>query len=135
MAWTTPRFTLRILLTALVTGSIGAIVVTDARMASAADQTENTEGATEAPAAEQPKWLVDEYGKEYRVEKFPKGVQGRDWIWLSEDDRIQVRYGIQYDIVGHDEDSFSIKLYKRPADASPPPPTPEEIEQVEWCVR
>ncbi|MCP3958667.1 MAG: VCBS repeat-containing protein [bacterium] len=125
MAWTTPRFTLLIVLAALVAGMI---VSSDARMAFADDQTETTAAETPSGVKAEIEWLVDEDGKKYYVHELDKGVQGRDWIWLSENDRVQVRFGIQYDVVDHDEDSFSVKIYERPEDASPPPPSAEEIE-------
>ena len=68
--------------------------------------------AEEATASEEAEWLTDEQGFRYRVQELEKGVEGRDWIWVGEN-RVQVRYGIQYDIVSHDDDSFSIKIYER----------------------
>lgn len=68
--------------------------------------------AAKASEGEKVEWLTDDQGNKYRVQKLEKGVEGRDWIWVGEN-RVQVRYGIQYDIVSHDADSFSIKLYER----------------------
>ena len=72
-----------------------------------------------APAAVPPdgKWLVDEEGREYFVTQVPK-YEG-NYFWLEPEKRVQMRYGIIYDVVAHDASSFSVKVYK--VDAGPAP--------------
>ncbi len=86
-------------------------------------------GRVSAAAMEAPEtpveWLTDEQGVKYRLQKLEKGTEGRDWIWVGEN-RVQVRYGIQYDIVSHDESSFSIKVYER---VNAPMKSPEQLQQ------
>jgi hypothetical protein len=90
------------------------------------------------PAPPDGKWLVDEQGHRYFVDKIPK--EEGAYIWLNEEKtRVQVRYGGSYDIVGHDDTSFHIKVYavepvERPS-AGPGKPTPEELEKVAESYR
>ena len=132
MAWTTPRLALRILIIALVAVMAVSIVSADARMASADDASETAEQSTEPSpaAASEPEieWITDEDGKRYYIYEVPKGVEGRDWMWLSEGDRVQLRYGLQYDVVDHDDLAFRVKIFERPNTAKAMP-TAEELEQ------
>lgn len=97
-----------------------------------------------APAAEQPvqktsvprlkppeppdgKWLTDEQGRQYFVDEIAK-KEGA-YVWLnSEKTRVQVAYGALYDVVGEDEDSFRVKIYRVEAG---PPPAAEQVESPE----
>ena len=81
--------------------------------------------SAQAASADDVEWLTDDQGLKYRLQKLDKGTEGRDWIWVGEN-RVQVRYGIQYDIVSHDEESFSIKLYERTN--IPKMKSPEELQ-------
>ncbi len=77
------------------------------------------------------KWLVDEQGRQYFVDKIPKQEGG--YIWLNpEKTRIQVRYGGVYDVVGQDEDSFQIKIYRVDTATRPGPVeiTPAKLAEV-----
>ncbi len=68
------------------------------------------------------KWLIDEEGRQYFVLEVPK-YEG-NYLWLEPDKKVQLRYGAIYDVVSHDADSFSVKIYKVP----PPPPAPARPE-------
>lgn len=67
-------------------------------------------------------WLVDEEGRQYFVLEIPK-YEG-NYFWLETDKRVQLRYGAIHDVVSHDSDSFSVKIYK----VAPPPPAPARPE-------
>ena len=122
------------LLVALVTMSwVGSLVWADARMASSEASASGSEA--QAPADSETEstpepdydWLTDDNGKTYRLEEMQKGVEGRDWRWIEEDQRIQLRFGVQVDVASHDEESFTLKIYKRAKPA--PPPSAEELQQ------
>ncbi len=74
-------------------------------------------GADGAPASKDPsdgseddtEWLVDELGR-YRVVQITKGIEGRNYMWIDED-RVQLRRGLRYQVVKQDEDYFWIKSY------------------------
>lgn len=90
-----------------------------AETASAED--ENPEPRVAPPDGE---WLLDEEGLRYFIETFPKGVEGRDWMWIGED-KIRLWGGLPLDVVAHDEETFSVKIYEIPdAQAPAPPPAP-----------
>lgn len=83
------------------------------------------------------KWLVDDQGREYFVSEVEKEKEGQ-YLWLN-DEKTQVRlwYGAQYDVVGHDEDSFQVKIY-RVAAAEPPKskePTADELAKIAASYR
>jgi len=84
------------------------------------------------------KWLVDEQGHRYFVDKIPK--EEGAYIWLNEEKtQVQVRYGGSYDVVGQDDTSFLIKVYavepmERPS-AGPADPTAEELEKIAASYR
>lgn len=92
-----------------------------ARTASSAAQEPKTAGED----AVEVEWLTDEDGKRYRIEELEKGIEDRDWAWVGEN-RIRIRYGMNYEVVSHDEESFRIKVYER---TRPPQLTPEERQQ------
>ena len=70
------------------------------------------EAASEASEeAEEIEWLVDDQGREYHVFEVEKGVEGRDWMWIDEN-RVQLRYGLQFDVVEHDDFVFFLKRIK-----------------------
>jgi hypothetical protein len=67
--------------------------------------------AAPAPAPPDGKWLVDEQGRSYFVDKVPKEEGG--YVWLDEaKTRVQIRYGAIYDVVGQDDQSFHVKIYR-----------------------
>ena len=127
MAWKTRRITLFGLVAASALGLTATIAPADARMASE----DQAEAAGEPSAEESPEidWQVDEDGTRYYLYELDKGVQGIDWFWLSDGDRVQIKYGLQFDVVSHDRDSFTVKIYERPESTTPPPPSAAEIEQ------
>ena len=118
----------------------GAAASTAAEKAGNVEQGATGEAA-EAPAEYMPqppdgKWLVDEQGRQYFVDMIPKQEGG--YVWLdAEKTRVQVRYGAVYDVVGQDDSSFRVKIYK--VDTSVRPPTPpvskEELEKVAATYR
>lgn len=63
-------------------------------------------GVLEPPDGE---WLVDEEGREYFVQEIPK-LEGQ-YRWID-DDTIRTRYGLVYKLVGHDDDTFYVKIFK-----------------------
>lgn len=78
------------------------------------------------------KWLVDEQGRQYYLEEIPKA---EGWYrWLDEEKtRVQVQYGLTFDVASYDEDSFQVKIYKVDNTAAPPAPagpTEQELEAV-----
>jgi hypothetical protein len=74
-------------------------------------KTDKPTSAAPLPAPPDGKWLVDEQGRQYFVDKIPKQEGG--YIWLNpEKTQVQVRYGGVYDVVGQDENSFQIKIYR-----------------------
>ncbi len=97
-----------------------AIVASSESTPSEATQSESTPSEatpSEAPSADEAgeaevEWFTDEFGARYYVTEYAKGIEGRQWMWVGEN-RIQVQYGVQFDVVDHDEDSFSIKIYER----------------------
>ncbi|MEM7354379.1 MAG: VCBS repeat-containing protein, partial [Acidobacteriota bacterium] len=120
----------RILATAWVVAMTPLFMV-DATMAFSGEEMTGSEGqnASSESSADAPEheWLTDDNGKKYRLEELEKGVEGRDWRWAEEDQKIKIRYGIVLDIVSHDDDKFIYKVYHRP---KPKVMTPEERQQV-----
>ncbi len=79
------------------------------------------------------KWLVDEQGRQYFVDKIPKQEGG--YAWLNEEKTlVQVRYGLVYDVVGQDESSFKVKIYRAVPETTERPGsreiTPADLEKV-----
>jgi FG-GAP-like repeat len=77
------------------------------------------------------KWLVDEQGRQYYLEEIPKA---EGWYrWLNEEKtKVQVQFGMTFDVASYDDDSFQVKIYKVDAmDASPPPPTAPSAQEME----
>jgi hypothetical protein len=70
------------------------------------------------------KWLVDDQGRQYFLWDIPK-VEG--WYrWLNEEKtRVQVQYGMTFDVASYDDKNFHVKIYKTDKAASPPPPSKE----------
>ena len=100
-------------------------------------QEQQADGAEEPETAEpvdkrdliQPpdgKWLVDEKGMEYYEYEYPKGREGVEWRWIGEN-RIRVRYGIPFDVIRHDDETFWVKMYK-PLPRRTKPMTREEMD-------
>lgn len=75
--------------------------------------------STSPDALEPPdgKWLVDEEGREYFGSKIPR-IEG-EYAWVGED-RKQARfaYGLVFDVLDYDEESFTLKIY-RPLERKP----------------
>lgn len=87
-----------------------------------------------APPPEPPdgKWLKDAEGRQYFVDKIPKDEGS--YVWLNpEKTQVQVRYGGVYDVVGQDDKSFHVKIYKVDPNARPATsdaPSPEKLAAV-----
>lgn len=62
------------------------------------------------------KWLTDEHGRKYFVTKIKKLPQS--WVWVEEGKRVQLAYGLQFDVVSHDETSFDVKIYGMDAESA-----------------
>ncbi len=125
-----------LLIALLAIGSVASLAWADASLAApdgaaaAAEEQQPTENGVESNFANLERrdlstveWQTDDQGKRYYIQEIERGIEGRDWIWLDEK-RIQVKYGIQYDIVDHDEYTFAIKMYERTN--VPAVPTQEE---------
>jgi hypothetical protein len=103
---------------------------------SAAPGTEVVLPEVPAPAPPDGKWLVDDKGRRYFVDKVHKEEGG--YLWLNpEKTQVQVRYGAVYDVVGEDEENFHVKIYgadpvERPG---PKPITAEELEKIAASYR
>ena len=83
------------------------------------------------------KWLVDEQGRQYYLEEIPKA---EGWYrWLNEEKtKVQVQYGMTFDVASYDEDSFQVKIYKvddTTPPATPAAPGPQELEKVAATYR
>jgi hypothetical protein len=83
------------------------------------------------------KWLTDEYGRKYFVHRIKK-VPGA-YFWEVQDKRVKLPRGLMFDVVSHDETSFSVKIYGTDANMAAgiersrraaAPPTPEELAKV-----
>ena len=96
-----------------------------------------------APGPEPPdgKWLIDEQGRRYFLEKVAK-VEG--WYhWLNpEKTAVRLAYGMAFEVASHDEDSIEIKIFKtEPPDPSTlqpqrrPEPTEEEGKAIAESYR
>jgi hypothetical protein len=98
--------------------------------------------AAPAPAAdlEPPdgKWLTDDQGRQYFLSEIPKA---EGWYhWLNEEKtRVQVQYGMIFDVASYDDDSFQVKIYKVDKPSGPPPApaalTPKEVEAIAATYR
>ncbi|MFL6290470.1 MAG: FG-GAP repeat domain-containing protein [Thermoanaerobaculia bacterium] len=89
-----------------------------------------------APAPPDGKWLTDELGRRYFVDKVRKEEGG--YIWLNpEKTQVQIRYGAIYDVVGEDEESFHVKIYGADPVERPGPAaiTPEDRAKVAATYR
>ncbi|MEM9557030.1 MAG: VCBS repeat-containing protein [Acidobacteriota bacterium] len=57
------------------------------------------------------KYLVDDEGREYWVEVVNKGVEGRNYRWVD-DKHVRLYGGLTFEVVDHDEETFSLKFLK-----------------------
>ncbi|HYO11891.1 MAG TPA: VCBS repeat-containing protein, partial [Thermoanaerobaculia bacterium] len=82
-------------------------------------------------------WLTDEYGRKYFVHRIKK-VPGA-YFWEVQDKRVKLPRGLMFDVVSHDDTSFSVKIYGTDAQMAAAieqsrkaatPPTPEELAKV-----
>jgi hypothetical protein len=55
------------------------------------------------------KWLTDEFGRKYFVQRIKKIPQA--WVWVVEGKRVQLARGLMFDVVSSDETSFDVKIY------------------------
>lgn len=58
------------------------------------------------------RWLKDEYGRPYFVHRISK-IPGA-YAWEVEGKRVKLPRGLMFDVVSHDEKSFSVKIYGTP---------------------
>jgi hypothetical protein len=92
------------------------------------------------PVLEPPdgKWLVDEQGRQYYLDEIPKAEGWYHWL-NDEKTKVQVQYGMVFDVASYDEDSFQVKIYKVDAAAAAPPPpaapSKQELEKVAATYR
>jgi hypothetical protein len=79
------------------------------------------------------KWLVDAQGRQYFLWEIPK-IEG--WYrWLDpEKTRVQVQYGMTFDVASHDDKNFQVKIYKTDKAASAPLPSKEPTAQEKEAV-
>lgn len=95
-----------------------------------------------APLPQPPdgKWLSDDQGRQYFIDRIPKEEEG-SYVWLNpEKTRVQVRYGATYDVVGQDENSFQVKIYRVDPSVERPGParldiTPEKLAEAAASYR
>jgi hypothetical protein len=84
------------------------------------------------------KWLTDDQGRQYFLTEIPKAEGWYHWL-NPEKTRVQVQYGMIFDVASYDEDSFQVKIYKVDNSAPPPPPantvSPEEKEKIAASYR
>jgi len=74
-------------------------------------------------------WLIDDQGREFRIEKFDKKVPHL----RLDGNRLRTQMGITFDLAGEDEQSFFIKVYRTTGVTAPPVPpraAPEEKARV-----
>lgn len=132
----TTKHSFTVVLTALLmvcaTAVHAAPASDDAIVASATEATASESAETKPESVETKKdaepereWFTDEFGARYYVADYPKGIEGRQWMWIGEN-RIQVQYGVQFDIVGHDDTNFKVKIYER---VNVPQKTPEQKQR------
>lgn len=105
---------------ALVVAPSAAGVPSEVPAASAASETtaprgsapeESNEAAGESGEGDHERdWLVDDQGKRYYTLELPK-YEGH-YVWVDEN-RVRIRGGLIFDVVSHDEDSFTVKIYER----------------------
>jgi hypothetical protein len=83
----------------------------------------------EYPEPPDGQWLIDETGREYFVMRIEK-LEGQ-YRWMD-DDTVRVRGGMMFDIAGHDEEAFWMKVYRvDPVVTRRQPPSREEIARIE----
>jgi hypothetical protein len=88
------------------------------------------------------KWLTDEFGRKYFVHRINK-VPGA-YFWEVPDKRVKLPRGLMFDVVSHDDTSFSVKIYGTDAAMAAgieqsrkaaAPPSPAELEKVAATYR
>ncbi|HEX3128549.1 MAG TPA: FG-GAP-like repeat-containing protein [Thermoanaerobaculia bacterium] len=84
-------------------------------------------GALEPPDG---KWLVDDQGRQYFLTEIPKAEGWYRWL-NDEKTKVQVQYGMVFDVASYDEDSFQVKIYKVDNEAAPPAPTGPSEQDLE----
>jgi hypothetical protein len=125
-----------------------SILLGCAQQPPAATPSSGASGTAEAPPAAAPaaakpagvplpeppdgNWLVDDQGRQYFVDEVAK-EEGR-YVWLNpEKTRVQVSYGATYDVVGQDDDSFQVKIYRvqeQPAGRNTNAPPPPDLKKI-----
>lgn len=85
------------------------------------------EAQDEKPYGPQPpdgEWLVDEDGQRYFLREVPRVEGSYDWV-NDEHTRVRVQYGLEFEVVEYDDESFVLKVYeaKRPEFAREREPT------------
>ncbi len=120
-------FTRRLSAALIAAALLGAAPGADARMAPQDDEPEAAEKAPESTEPESAEWLVDDDGKRYKIQELKKD-ELRRWAWIDKN-RIQVKYGLQFEVVDQDAEAFRVKIYERTRSAVPVPPTAEELER------
>ncbi len=90
--------------------------------------------ATPTPPVEMPQppdgvWLTDEQGRKYFATKIPR-IEG-EYRWVD-DKNIVLRYGMPYEVLAHDDETFTVKIYKVEVDmeAKSTGPTDEDRARV-----
>lgn len=82
------------------------------------------------------KWLTDDQGRQYFLSEIPKA---EGWYrWLNEEKtKVQVQYGMVFDVASYDDDSFQVKIYKVDNEPAPPSaaPSPQEVEKIAASYR
>lgn len=74
-------------------------------------------------------WLIDEHGRQYFIMLVEK-LEGQ-YRWMDED-TVRVRGGMMFDVTGHDEENFWMKVYRVEPVALPPKgPSAEDIARLE----
>jgi hypothetical protein len=76
------------------------------------------------------KWLVDDQGRQYFLSEIPKAEGWYRWL-DPEKTKVQVQYGLTFDVASYDDDSFQVKIYKVDNPAGPQAPTGPTAQDLE----
>ena len=135
------RSPLRVLLAAALFGVLSSAAGVQAARAARPPATASKPGSAAATASKAPaasaasapdvKWLKDEEGREYRLEKMEKGLAVR-----LDPKTVRSKWGIPIQVVKEDAKYYYYKVYKEPAAADavpsvvPKEPTAEDKQKL-----
>jgi hypothetical protein len=77
------------------------------------------------------KWLRDAEGNEYFGMKVPQPEGSYEWVDAAKT-RARTRHGVELEVLDHDADTLTIKIYRTDDEPLPAPrgPTPADLERV-----